>query len=175
MCENWGWGVLEWDSTTACYYGPCDWQHVGEKVIAEVCLWGRRPSGERMFSRLRHAEKHSQASYWWLISHTHSLLSVYFAHLQPKPWRWHRELLLCLWTVLKDFTCLDFSTRGLVRSRSSSDVKQSTELSDCKFLFTGLRTRVRHRFQFTDFTLCDGGTSVFCFTHVFTWMCFYLN
>lgn len=69
VCESGG-GGLEWDSTTACYYGPCDWQRVGEKVIAEVCLWGRGPSGERMFSRLRHAEKHSQALYWWLISHT---------------------------------------------------------------------------------------------------------
>lgn len=57
----------ERDCATTSYYGPWDWQQVGEKVIAEVCLWWRGPSLERMYDRLRHAER---AQKWWFICHT---------------------------------------------------------------------------------------------------------
>lgn len=110
--------------TTACYYGPCDWQHVGEKVIAEVCLWWWGPSGDRMFSRLREAHRDTQITQnWWLISHTpFTPVCILFSSTA-----WARavadsELSPSRCTVLKDSTCLDFRTSGLVRSKSTSHV-----------------------------------------------------
>lgn len=87
---------------TACYYGPCDWQHVGEKVTAEVCLWWRGPSGDRMFSRQREICRSHRTDDSSLTPH--SLLFVYFSHLQPEAADSKLSPSCC--TVLKDSTCL---------------------------------------------------------------------
>lgn len=110
--------------TTACYYGPCDWQCVGEKVIAEVCLWWQGPSGDRMFSRLREAHRDTQLTQnWWLISHTpFTPICLLFSSTACAREVTDRELSPSHCAVLKDSTCLYFRTSGLVRSRSTSHV-----------------------------------------------------
>ncbi len=100
------------------------------------------------------------AQNWWLIPHTPftpvCLLrsSTVWARAVTD-----RELSPNDWAVLKDFTCLDFSTSGLVRSRSTSHVN-SLQSCCCKLLFTGLGRRVRHRSKFTNWTLNNGGAVV---------------
>lgn len=111
---------------TACYYSPCDWQCVGEKVIAGVCLWWRGPSGERMLSRLRHTERTEKvqaAQNRWLISHKpFPLVCLLCSSAAWVRVLTDRGLSPSDWAVLKDFTCLDFKTSGLFRSRSASRV-----------------------------------------------------
>lgn len=124
MCES-----SEWDSTTACYYGPCDWQRVGGTVIAEVCLRWRGPSGERMLSRRRHAEPGPV-----LMTHpSHPVHRCVFTLLISSLSRaGDTRGTATQWLgVLKDFTCLDFSTSGLVRSRSSSHVNSLQSWQTC--------------------------------------------
>lgn len=126
--------------TTACYYCPCDWQRVGEKVIAEVCLWWRGPSGDRMFSRLREAHRDTQiVPNWWLISHTPFtpvcllMSSTTWARAVAE-----RKLSSSHSAVLNDSTCLDFRRSGLVRSRSTSHRKRRRRHGN---VFINLHTR----------------------------------
>lgn len=104
----------EGERATACHYSSCDWQCVGEEVIAEVCLWWRGPSLERMLGRLRAAlaESHGEPRTDDSSLTLHSLLFVYSSYLRRGALT-DRELSPSDLAVLKDCGSSDLGTKQL--------------------------------------------------------------